>query len=143
MFPLPASLISVPQPFACLFTRPTRAHVHVLPAATLLAQGPRTMTAALRATGLNAERRFERYHRVLNPARWSSRQAARILPGLSIRMLPANRPIVVAIDERLEWQGRAYSGEGDDPSASIACSTSSRRPPGLAKVELKTCEGIH
>jgi hypothetical protein len=102
MLPLPASIVSVLQPFACLFTAPTLAHLHVLLTGTLLAQGPRTVTAALRAMGLSAERRFERYHRVLNRARWSSRQGARILLGLLLGMLPAQVPIVVAVDETLE-----------------------------------------
>lgn len=102
MFPLPASIGSVLQPFASLFTRPTWIHMQVLLAGTLLAQGPRTVTAALRAMGLSAEQRFERYHRVLNRARWSSRQGARILLGLLIEMLPPSWPIVVAVDETLE-----------------------------------------
>ena len=102
MFPLPAAIVSVLQPFACLFTAPTLAHLHVLLTGTLLAQGPRTVTATLRAMGLSAERRFERDHRVLNRARWSSRQGARILLGLLLGMLPAQVPIVVAVDETLE-----------------------------------------
>ncbi|QVL47863.1 MAG: hypothetical protein KFB96_19635 [Thiocapsa sp.] len=52
MFSLPTSIVSVLQPFDCLFTCPTLAHEHGLPAGTLLAQVPRTM-------GLSAERRFE------------------------------------------------------------------------------------
>jgi hypothetical protein len=52
--------------------------------------------------GLSAERRFERYHRVLNRAPWSARQGARILLGLLIEMLPAHWPIVIAVDETLE-----------------------------------------
>jgi hypothetical protein len=102
MRPLPTSMVSVLQPFACLFTRPTWVHVQVLLTGTLLAQGPRTVTAALRAMGLSAERRFERYHRVLSRASWSSRQGARILLGLLIQMLPESWPIVIAVDETLE-----------------------------------------
>jgi hypothetical protein len=102
MRPLPTSIVSVLQPFACLFTRPTWVHVEVLLAGTLLAQGPRTVTAALRAMGLSDERRFERYHRVLNRAQWSSRQGGRILLGLLIQMLPESWPIVIAVDETLE-----------------------------------------
>jgi hypothetical protein len=60
------------------------------------------VTAALRSMELSAERRFERYHRVLNRAQWSSRHGARILPGLLLGMLPGNRPIVVAVDETPE-----------------------------------------
>jgi len=102
MLSLPASIVSILQPFSCLFTHPTWLHVQVLLAGTLLAQGPRTVTGALRAMGLSAERRFERYHRVLNRARWSSRQGARILLGLLIEMLPAQWPLVIAVDETLE-----------------------------------------
>lgn len=102
MRPLPTSIVSVLQPFACLFTRPTWLHVQVLLSGTLLAHGPRTVTAALRAMGLSDERRFERYHRVLNRARWSSRQGGRILLGVLIQMLPESWPIVIAVDETLE-----------------------------------------
>jgi hypothetical protein len=102
MSPLPASIVAVLQPFACLFTNPTWVHVQVLLAGTLLAQGPRTVTAALRVMGLSGERRFERYHRVLNRARWSTRQGARILLGLLIAMVPDSWPLVVVVDETLE-----------------------------------------
>jgi len=102
MLSLPISIVSILQPFACLFTHPTWIHVQVLLAGTLLGQGPRTVTAALRAMGLSAEQRFGRYHRVLNRARWSSRQGARILLGLLIQMLPSQWPIVIAVDETLE-----------------------------------------
>jgi hypothetical protein len=65
MSPLPVAIVSVLQPFACLFTQPTWRQAQVLLVGMLLAQGPRTVTAALRVMGLGAERRFERYHRVL------------------------------------------------------------------------------
>ena len=77
------------------------AHVQVL-LGTLLAQGPRTVTAALRAMGLAQERRFERYHRVLNRARWSGLRGAQILLGLLIVLLPLAWPLVIAVDETLE-----------------------------------------
>ncbi|RKT47196.1 hypothetical protein [Thiocapsa rosea] len=51
MFPLPASIVPVLQPFAGLFTAPTLAHLHVLLMGTLLALGPRTVIAVLRARG--------------------------------------------------------------------------------------------
>jgi hypothetical protein len=55
MPPLPDSIVAVLLPFASLFTAPTWGHVQVLLAGTLLAQGPRTVTAALRAMGLAGE----------------------------------------------------------------------------------------
>jgi hypothetical protein len=51
MPPLPASIVSILQPFACLLTHPTWRHVRSLLAGTLLAQGTRTVTAALRVMG--------------------------------------------------------------------------------------------
>lgn len=110
MHPLPASIVSVLQPFSGLFTRPTWAHACLLWVGTLLAQGPRTVTAALRVMGLGQARRFERYHRVLNRARWSSARGAQILLGLLVAVLPVDWPLVVAIDETLERRKGARIG---------------------------------
>jgi hypothetical protein len=110
MSPLPVAIVPVLQPFACLFTQPTWRHAHVLLAGTLLAQGPRTVAAALRVMGLGGEQRFERYHRVLNRARWSGCRGAQILLGLLIERLPPEWPIVVAVDETLERRRGARIG---------------------------------
>ena len=110
---LPISIVAVLQPFAALFTSPTWAHAQVLLIGTLLAQGPRTVTAALRAMGLSGERRFERYHRVLNRGRWSGLRGAQILLGLLVALLPPGLPIVVAVDETLERRfGRRIRAKG-------------------------------
>jgi hypothetical protein len=54
-------------------------HVQVLLAGTILAPGKRTVTSALRAVGLEEERQFCRYHRVLNRVAWSIQmQPARV-----------------------------------------------------------------
>jgi hypothetical protein len=53
--------------------------------------------------GLDHEKRFHRYHRVLSRARWSSLQASRILLGLLLEaFVPEGAPLVVGIDETLE-----------------------------------------
>ena len=85
-----------------LFTAPTWTHAQVLLVGTLLAQGPRTVTAALPAMGLGQERRFERYHRVLNCARWSGLRGTKILRGLLVLLLPLAWPLVIAVGETLE-----------------------------------------
>ena len=103
MRPLPASIVIVLQPFSDLFTRPTWKHACVLLAGTILAQGPRTVTAALRVMGLAQERRFERYRRVLNRACWSNVRGAQILLGLLLAMRPADWP-VVTVSTR-PWSG--------------------------------------
>ncbi|MEA3639970.1 MAG: transposase [Lamprobacter sp.] len=71
---------------------------------TLLAQGPRTVAAALRAIGRSGERRFERSYRVLNRVRWSGLRGAQILLRLLLALLPSSLPIVMVVDETLEQQ---------------------------------------
>ena len=61
------------------------------------------MTAALRAMGLAAERRFTNDHRVLNRARWSAHHGSQMLLGaLLMRLVPPGATIVLGADETLE-----------------------------------------
>jgi hypothetical protein len=133
MPPLPTAIVAVLQPFACLFTDPTWRHAQVLLVGTLLAQGPRTVTAALRVMGLSWERRFERYHRVLNRARWSGLRGGQILLGLLVRLLPPGWPLVVAIDETLERR----SGE------CIGAKGMYRDAVRSSRSHVVTCMGLH
>ncbi len=66
---LPTVMIRVLVPFAPLFSKRVWQHAQVLLAGAILAPGTRTVSSALRAMGLNQEKRFHRYHRVLNRAR--------------------------------------------------------------------------
>ena len=53
--------------------------------------------------GLEDERRFCRYHRILSRAKWSSKEASRILLGLLVEVfVPEGDPLVLGIDETLE-----------------------------------------
>ena len=75
----------------------------MLLAAALCAPGARTLSSALRAMGLDQEKRFHRYHRVLSRASWSSRKVSRALLGLLVEVfVPEGSPLVVGIDETLE-----------------------------------------
>ena len=75
----------------------------MLVAGAILAPGKRTVASALRAMGLDQEKRFHRYHRVLSRARWSSLEVARVLLGLLLEaFVPEGSPLVVGIDETLE-----------------------------------------
>ena len=65
---LPSAMIRVLAPFAPLFTRRVWQPAQVLLMSTILASGKRTVAAALRAMGLESERAFHRYHRVLSRA---------------------------------------------------------------------------
>ena len=54
--------------------------------------------------GLENERRFCRYHRVLSRALWSSREASRVLllGSLVEAFVPEGGPLVLGVDETLE-----------------------------------------
>jgi DDE superfamily endonuclease len=86
----------------------------VLLTGAILAPGKRTVASALRAVGLEDERRFCNYHRVLNRAAWSSREASRILLELLVEaFVPGGGPLVVGIDETLERrQGKKIVAKG-------------------------------
>jgi hypothetical protein len=61
------------------------------------------VAAILRVMGLQNEQQFQKYHRVLNRARWSSRALSRILLLLLVQMfVPVDAPIVVGMDETIE-----------------------------------------
>jgi hypothetical protein len=89
--------------FAPLFSKSVFQHVQVLVAGAILAPGKRTVaSAALRAMGLEEERCFCRYHRVLSRATWSSREASRLLLGLLVEAFVPEGPLVLGVDETLE-----------------------------------------
>jgi hypothetical protein len=112
---LPKEMRRVLAPFAPLFSERVFQHVKLLLAGAILAPGRRTVASALRAVGLEHERRFCRYHRVLSRAVWSSREASRVfLLGLLIEaFVPDGGPLVFGIDETLERrQGKKISAKG-------------------------------
>ena len=80
---LPTTMIQVLAPFAPLFSKSVWRDARLLVAGVILAPGRRTVASALRALGLEDERRFWRYHRVLSQAVWSSKEVSRLLPGIT------------------------------------------------------------
>src|SRR5262245_45464893 len=94
-------LIVVIQP---LFTKPSWVNANVILLGVLLARGKRTVTACLRVVGLGDEEHFQNYHRVLNRAKWSAFDAARILLGLNSLIFAAGlqKIIVLAGDDTIE-----------------------------------------
>jgi hypothetical protein len=88
--------------FACHVTPRIWPHVQVLITGTLLARGPRTVTAALRVMGLAEERHFVNYHRVLNRAGYSLRAVGQTLLGLLVETFAPDGAIVFGMDETIE-----------------------------------------
>jgi hypothetical protein len=101
-------------PFAPLLSKGVFRHAQLLLVGAILAPGRRTVSSPLRAMGLDHEKRFHRYHRVLSRASWSSREVGRVLLGLLVgAFVPEGGPLVVGIDETLERRyGRKISARG-------------------------------
>ncbi len=81
---LPTEMIRVFAPFAPLFSKRVFQHVQVLLMGAILDPGIRPVSSALKAMGLDQQKNFHRYHRVLSRAVWSSREASRLLSELLV-----------------------------------------------------------
>jgi DDE superfamily endonuclease len=102
MFTPPAEVSAVLAAFAPLFTQPSWLRAQALLCGTLLAPANQTVTAALRALGLAGEPGFQNYHRLLNRARWSARQAAQVLLGLLVEAFVPAGPVILGLDDTIE-----------------------------------------
>jgi len=100
---LPIEMIVLMQPFTPVFTERTWDWVQVLVVGAILAPGKRTVTSVLWVLGMSDESQFQRYHRVLNRAVWSSLHVSQILLGLLvIAFVPPGGAVIVTADETLE-----------------------------------------
>ena len=119
MPPLPEGIIRVLAPFALMFSRRVWYHAQLLLLGAILAPRARTVTSVLRVMGLATERRVTNDPRVLNRARWSTRQAGHMLLGLLITCLvPAGATIVLGADDTVERRsGRKIRAKGGSRDA--------------------------
>lgn len=100
---LPPAIIPILAAFAPAFTCPTYEKVVVLVIGTILGQGRRTVTSALRVLGLQGEAGWAKYHHVLNRASWSGLVVSRLLLLLLVAtFVAAGAPIAITVDETLE-----------------------------------------
>ncbi len=138
--PRPAEIRAVLAYFAPLFSPRVFDRGQVLVLGAILAPGKRTVTAARRARGGHQEKHFQNYPRVLNPAKWSSRQASRILLFLRVKRFAASGPLVVGLDEtRQPRQGRQRAAKGlyrEAARCSPSCFVPSRGLRGLSLLRL-------
>src|SRR5919199_2592267 len=110
---LPPAMLQALEPFVPLFSRRIWPRVLVLVAGALLAPGKRTVSAALRMMGLAQTPRFERYHRVLNRARWSSLAVSRVLLSVLVAAFAPSGPLLLGIDETIERRrGKQIAAKG-------------------------------
>ena len=104
---LPAAIARVLECFRPLFSPRIWPRARLLLLGALLSPGRRTLTQALRVMGRSQERHFPSYHRVLSRARWSCREAARILLLLLVRTFAPEGALVFGLDDTIErrWGG--------------------------------------
>lgn len=85
----------------------------VLLVGALLVGGRRTVTRVLWAASALAVGHFSSFHRVFSRARWSMVPMARILATHAVRLLPADEPIEVAMDDTVtRHRGPRIHGRG-------------------------------
>src|SRR2546430_800609 len=131
--PLPDPIIEVLAVFRPLFTAPTWRKLMTLLTGTLLAQGRRTVAAALRASGNEQAINWILFHQVLNRARWSPLAVSRQLLLLIVEtFVPAGACVDLVIDETLErrW-GRKISKRGHYRDSLLSSRDRSVISPGL------------
>jgi hypothetical protein len=131
--PLPDPIIEVLTVFRPLFTAPTWRKLMTLLTGTLLAQGRRTVAAALRASGNDQAANWSSFHQVLNRARWSPLAVSRQLLVLIVEtFVPAGACVDLVIDETLErrW-GSKISKRGHYRDSALSSRERSVSSPGL------------
>jgi DDE superfamily endonuclease len=100
---LPKQIIGVLRHFEGAFSERVWEWAKVLVIGAILVPGGRTVAAILRVTGQHDEKQFQNYHRVLNRAKWSSREISRLLLIWLVSLfLPSDAPAVIGIDETIE-----------------------------------------
>lgn len=114
MLTLPTRIIHVLRHFETVFSERVWEWAKVLLIGAILAPGERTVAAILRVMGCSDEKQFQNYHRVLNRARWSSRELSRLLLMLLVHLfVPRNEPVIIGIDETIERRrGRKIAARG-------------------------------
>lgn len=130
---LPDPIIEVLAVFRPLFTAPRWRKLMVLLTGTLLAQGRRTVTAVLRASGNEQAGNWSLFHQVLNRARWSPLAVSRQLLLLIIEtFVAAGASVDLVIDETLErrW-GSKISKRGHYRDRALSSRERSVSSPGL------------
>ena len=114
MLTLPTRIIHVVRHFETALSERVWEWAKVLLIGAILAPGERTVAAILRVMGCSDEKHFQNYHRVLNRAKWSSRELSRRLLVLLVRLfVPGNEPVIIGIDETIERRrGRKIAARG-------------------------------
>jgi hypothetical protein len=99
---LPSEYTTILTSFARLFSKRIWKQAQILLIGTILTSGQRTVTAALRIMGLESERHFQNFHRVLNRAQWSNREVSELLLAWLVTVFVPFGPIIMGLDDTIE-----------------------------------------
>lgn len=102
MSTLPPELTNWIVVFAPLFSKRVWQSAQLLLTGAILAVGSRTVTAVLRVMGLSQEKQFQKYHRVLNRAKWSTLAASRRLLLALVDAFMPEGPLLMGLDDTIE-----------------------------------------
>jgi len=102
MLTLPSEYTTILSTFVPVFSRRIWQKAHALVIGAIMTPGERTVASALRIVGLDADRHFQNYHRVLNRAVWSSLELSRLLLGLLVSTFAAFGPVILGLDDTIE-----------------------------------------
>ena len=109
----PSPIVAILGAFGALFSPRVWSHAQVLLMGAMLSPAQRTVTAALRVTGLASVRQFHRYHRVLSRATWSELAVGRVLLATVVAAFAPTGPLLFGIDETLERRrGQRIAAKG-------------------------------
>lgn len=129
---LPRTILSVLMPFAIIFQQ-NRVFQKALTLCmgTLLCLGGVTVCAALRALGMNTDRAYGRFHRLLNRDRWNMLLASKLLLHQLLNTF-APHIITFAIDDTIERRrGKKIKAKGFF-----------KDPLGTGASKIVTCSGL-
>ena len=99
---LPPDLMLIISVFSPLFTETVWNRAQQLLVGAILTPGRRTVASILRVIGLDEDRGYKNYHRVLSRAHWSGLASSRVLLGLLIKTFARRGVLVLGLDDTIE-----------------------------------------
>ena len=103
MLIIPEEITAILSAFAPVFSHRIWDTVQFLIIGAILTPGKRTISAVLRTMGVQEDKNFQNYHRVLNRAKWSGLAVSKILFGvLVVAFCASGVPLMIGADETIE-----------------------------------------
>lgn len=99
---MPSEYTTILTSFARLFSKRIWKYAQTLLIGAILTPGQRTVAAVLRIMGLEGERHFQNYHRVLNRAQWSNREVSELLLAWLIKVFVPTGRVFLGLDDTIE-----------------------------------------